>query len=348
MGVIALLDVSRTGPLLGCLTLVLLLSACDSTAPALSTGRPTTDSLLSPGDSTSGTGTDTLVSPGDTLVPPVDSTPAVEPPTGDHHAGIPFGPFALPAGMYGAEFSGAYRPPWNQPLLEDLEAARKANTRVMLNFTGPEWRFRDSEGFSLAKWKQLVDRFRGLDLTSYIADGTIIGHFIMDEPSDPSNWNGKRVTPAEVDEMARYSKEIWPTMATIVRGWPAYLAGYQFQYLDAAWAQYHSRFGPIDEFIANNVRDAQASGLGLVAGLNILNGGTSSSGIPGTKPGKYAMSATELRTWGNALLSEPYLCAFIIWRYEPGYFSRPDIHAVMLDLNHQAVAHSTQSCRRTS
>lgn len=347
----------RSGPLL--FLFVILLTACGSEGASLSnTGLPDsteTDSTIPPsagGDSTlpPGVPPDTLpidsAPPpvGDTLSPPADSTPP-EPPVTVNHLGIPFGPFALPSAKYGPDFIGAYRPPWDS-LLADLEVARRTNTRVVLNFTGPEHHFADGNGFNMTKWKQLVDRFRPLDLTSYIADGTIVGHFLMDEPNDASNWNGKRVSPAEVEEMARYSKEIWPAMATLIRGWPAYLKGYEFKYLDAAWAQYHERFGSIDEFIANNVRDAREAGLALVAGMNVLNGGSSSSGITGRRAGKYAMSASELRSWGNALLSEPYICALLIWKYDPGYFSRPDISAALSELNRKAESHPEQPCRR--
>ena len=182
----------------------------------------------------------------------------------------------------------------------------------MLTFTGADNAYKDSSGFSLTKWKQRVDRFRGLNLTPYVADGTIVGHFLMDEPSDPSNWYGNRVSLPDIDEMARYSKEIWPTMPTIIRGWPDYLKGYQYKYLYAAWAQYHQRFGSIDTFISDNVREAQADGLALVAGMNVLNGGTAAGGIPGRTRGKYGMSASEIKTWGTAPypspISVPWLC----------------------------------------
>jgi len=331
--------IRRAGPFLFVLTL--LLNACGSTEPALSTSRPP--------DSTN---TDSTTPPPDSL--PTDTTPVTPPPdtTGSVvpvHNGIPFGPFALPSNQYSADFNGAYRPgAWAvDSLLIDLEAARRANTRVLINLTGPKG-YIDADGFNLDKWKEKVDRFRGVDFTSYIADGTIVGHFLLDEPGDPSNFNGDKLTPAEVDEMARYSKEIWPTMAAIVRAWPDYLKGYEYKYLDAAWAQYHSRFGDINQFIANNVRDAKASGLALITGLNVLNGGTSSSGIPGRNPSKYAMSASEIRSWGGALLAEPYMCAFFIWKYDSKYFSRPDIQAALLDLNHQAEAHGKQECRKAS
>jgi hypothetical protein len=351
----AALSIRRTGALL--FALAVSLHACNSTGPALTSGQlpdgaqhdPNTpagpDDTL-PGDSTPAPPTDSLAPPPDSLTPPPDTTAGGDPSYVPVHQGIPFGPFALPSRLYGPEFSGAYRPAWTDSVLVDLEAARRASTRVVLNLTGAD--LNDATGFSLTKWKQRVDRFRGLDLTSYIDDGTIVGHFLIDEPNDASNWKGHRISPAEVDEMAKYSKEIWPTMATLVRGWPAYLKGYQYQYLDAAWAQYHFRFGPIDKFIAENVRDAQSSGLALVAGMNVLNGGSSSSGIPGRRSGKYGMSASELRSWGNALLSEPYICAMFIWKYDPKYFDRSDIKAALSDLNQKAESHSRQACRRGS
>ena len=272
--------------------------------------------------------------------------------------GIPFGPAVLtkgqsyrtllPPSAYGAEFNGALLTAYAPTLLAALEAARRADDRVLLGLTGNEESIRDGNGFSMALWKQRLDRFRGMNLDPYIEDGTIIGHFIMDEPNDPSNWNGKMVSPAEIDEMARYSKQIWPSMATIIRGWPAYLKGYEYQYLDAAWAQYHQRFGSIDDFIASNTRDAKASRLALVGGLNLINGGTKTSGIPGRGPGRYGMSAGEIRTWGGALLSEPYLCAFFVWQHDTDYLSRPGIREALTDLSRKAASHSEQKCRRQS
>ncbi|HET6798216.1 MAG TPA: hypothetical protein VFH40_13735 [Gemmatimonadales bacterium] len=232
------------------------------------------------------------------------------------------------------------------PLVEDLELARRTNTQVLLNLTASSVHFSDANGFNMARWKQLVDRFRGLDLNSYIEDGTIVGHFLLDEPNDPTNYGGKEVTLDQIEEMARYSKEIWPTMATLIRAWPAKLKGYPFKSLDAAWAQYASRLGPINPWMASNIADAKASGLALVMGLNLLNGGSSSSGIPGLRAGKFAMSADEIRTWGKVMLDEPYVCAFFIWKYNEQYFARPDVKAALLELNDQAKKHPRQECRR--
>jgi hypothetical protein len=292
-------------------------------------------------------GVDTLVPPPDTLVPPPPD-PGLPPHT-PVHVGIPFGPSALPAGLFGPPYTGSYRPSGEPAaLMADLEAARRSDTRIVLNMTGNEQWLRDANGFSMTKWKARVDRFRGLDFTSYIADGTIIGHFILDEPSDKNNWSGKQVSQAEIDEMARYSKEVWPTMATIIRAWPDYLVGYQYKYLDATWAHYVSRLGSIDAFIAKNTSEAKAAGIALITGLNVLNGGTSESGIPGRNEGKFAMSASQVRTWGSALLAQPSICGFFMWKYDPehsSYFERPDIIAALADLKKLAVAHPKTECR---
>jgi hypothetical protein len=199
----------------------------------------------------------------------------------------------------------------------------------------------------LEKWKQKVDRFRELDFSSYIADGTLMGHFLMDEPSDPSNWNGHRVSQAEIEAMAQHSKEIWPDLPAIIRAWPAYLEGYDYEYLDAAWAQYHVRFGPIDAFIEENVRGAKAMGLALVLGLNALAGGGQEEGIPGYHHDKFAMNASQVRTWGNALLDQPYVCAFFMFRYPSAYFDRPEIREAMVELGENAASLPNVPCRRS-
>jgi hypothetical protein len=273
------------------------------------------------------------------------ATGPIEPPGPLSHVGLPFGPAHSPSERF-AEFSGTLHTATDpDTLIRDLEAARRANARLLISFTGNEQYLRDSDGFSLAKWKQRVDRFRGLDLTPYIADGTIVGHFILDEPADPTNWNGKRVSQADIEEIARYSKEIWPSMATVIRTFPEYLVGYQYPHLDAVQVQYHDRFGSLEDFITTHVQSAKSLGLALVGGLNMINGGSKDSGIPGRRAGKHAMSADELRSWGGRYLAEPYICAFILWEYDSTYLSRPDIQGALSDLSQIARSHPAKACR---
>jgi len=231
-------------------------------------------------------------------------------------------------------------------LLSDLAAARRANVRVFISFTGSEQHYRDANGFSVPMWKARVDRYRNLDLTPYIADGTIIAHLIMDEPADPGNWSGKVVALSDIEEIAAYSKQIWPTMPTMIRSWPEYLKGYEFKHLDAIWFHYLDRWAPLDGYIAEHYATARSLGLNIVGGLNVMNGGSSGSGIPGKHAGKNAMSADEIRSWGEKLLAEPGTCAFLFWEYNEAYLSRPDIKAAMQEIVDKAKSYPTRSCAK--
>jgi hypothetical protein len=196
--------------------------------------------------------------------------------------------------------------------------------------------YTDGNGhFSLTKWKARVDLFKGIDFDSYISDGTIVGHFLLDEPNDAKNWNGQPVSPSVVEQMAQYSKQLWPGLPTIVRTEPDYL-GSNHKYLDAAWAQYLARRGDVNDYIKRNVADAQQRGLGLVVGLNVIDGGTPT----GTK-----MTASQVESWGSALLSSTYPCAFIMWTYNSTYLSSAGIGRAMDALRRKAENRSVRTCR---
>jgi hypothetical protein len=252
--------------------------------------------------------------------------------------GIPIGTFAQPNSAFGPLYNGAMRTlkPWE--LLVNLAAIRARGGRVVLMFAGNDRHYRDGSGhFDFNKWKARIDRFRRINFSSYINDGTIIGHYLLDEPNDPTNWNGRAVPASTVEEMAKYSKQIWPNLTTIVRTESTYLAKWSgtYRYLDAAWAQYLHRRGDVDGFLSRNVADAKRKGLALVVGLNILKGG----------PNRTKMTASQVQSWGSALLSSSYPCAFISWQYDASYLSSSSIKEAMSVLRSKAQNRSSKSCR---
>jgi hypothetical protein len=253
--------------------------------------------------------------------------------------GIPFGITGQPNSSFGPDFNGGLRIINDDDLMADLAAIKSRGGRVMVNLAGGQPRFTDGAGhFSLTMWKASIDRFKGLNLTPYIDDGTIIGNYLIDEPTDASNWNGTIVSPATLDEMAKYSKQYWPKMATFVRAEPHQIAWTsRYQYLDAAWAQYVARKGDVGDFIRRNITDAKNMGLGLVTGLNVLKGAL----------GGVAMTPSQIQSWGSALLAADYPCAFISWEYDQDFLARADIKAALAILSQAARAHSTRSCDGT-
>jgi hypothetical protein len=251
--------------------------------------------------------------------------------------GIPFGHFAQPTSTFGARYNGGMRNIDPSRLLSELKAIKEQGGKVVLNLAGAPPRYTDGSGnFSLSLWKSSMDRFRDIDFSSYIQDGTVVGNFLIDEPNDPANWKNGPISASTVEEMARYSKSRWPGLPAIARVRPEYFTG-TYHYLDAAWAQYHSRFGDPAKFVSANIAAAKNKGLALVVGFNILKG---NDGSP--------LTANQIESWGSALMADPYSCAFLSWTYDDQYVSRSDIGQALGYLSGKAANRSTKTCRGTN
>jgi hypothetical protein len=281
-------------------------------------------------------------------VPAIDADDAVDPDaasllnpsfsTVQFAGGIPFGTFHQPSASFGTSYNGGLRNIYPAYLLNHLKEIKARGGKVILNLGGSQSRYQDSKNnFSLSMWKASVDRFRNTNFDSYIKDGTIIGHYLMDEPHNTSRWNGKVVPPATLDEMAKYSKSRWPGMATVVRAYPKWLAKYSgsYRYLDAAWVQYAARFGDAGSFMRQEIGYAQKKGLAIIAGLNVLRGG----------PNGKTMTASQLQSYGSALLASSYPCAFISWQYSSSYLNGSTVKSAMKSLQSKAQSRSSKSCR---
>jgi hypothetical protein len=250
--------------------------------------------------------------------------------------GIPFGTTNQALSYYGDRYNGALLIIWPGLLLDELKYIKARGGKVVLSMTGSENYFKDANGhFSFSKWKARVDRYKSVNFNSYITDGTLVGHFMIDEPNDPTNWNGTKVSPSTVEEMARYSKSLWPNLPTIARAEPSYF-GYNHRYLDAAWSQYLYRRGPVNDYISKSVADARNRGLALAVGLNIIKGGN---------PNGTAMTGSEIKSWGSALLSSSYPCVFISFQYNSSFLSTSSVKDAMSYLRNKAESRALRSCR---
>jgi len=295
-------------------TIVITLIACNSTDSLTSSSTPT--------------------EVGDQTTPAAPAAGEVSLSTTSFAGGIPMGTANQPTTAYGSRFNGASRNIYPAYLLGELRDIKARGGKVILSFAGNERYYKDASGhFSFDKWKERVRRFTSVNFSSYINDGTIVGHYIIDEPNDPTNWNGRPISPSQVEQMAQYSKQLWPSMATIARADASYFS--TAHYLDAAWAQYVNRKGSPDDYIRRNVSDAQRRGLALVTGMNILKGG-----VDGSK-----MSASQVKSWGSTLLGSSYPCAFISWEYDDNYLSSSSMKDAMSTLRNKAENRSSNSCR---
>jgi hypothetical protein len=249
--------------------------------------------------------------------------------------GIPIGYFGQPTEVYGATYNGGFRSSAPSYLTKTLAGVKARGGRMVVNFAGHERNYKTGGKFNLTKWKARVAAYRNVNFSQYINDGTIIAHYLIDEPGDPHNW-GHAISGATLEEMARYSKQLWPNLPTVVRADASYLANFstKYRYLDAAWAQYVTRKGSPSAYISRNIKDAQRKGLALITGLNVTRGG----------PNKRQLSASQIKSYGAALLASSYPCAFISWDFKSSY-TRGSVHDAMRYLAGKAQSRASRSCR---
>jgi hypothetical protein len=331
-------------------------AACDGSDKLSPTADSPTPEVPLTGDSVAAGPTDSSAVPTDSTSIPSDSTgPATSTFAAGTQPGIVFGSYGMDPANLNSTHTGALRGGGitETNVLQFLAAMKAKGGRLVLKMCNGEDKYvKNADGtFSFTKWKSLVDRFRKVNLGPYISDGTLLGHFLIDEPHRAAKWGGKPIPQATVEAMAAYSKQIWPTLPTLVRVVPSWLASAPVSYtaLDAGWLQYGYGKGDPANLVASEISVAKQKGLGLVIGLNILDGGNGSSGVRGWSSGKWAMTATEIRNYGSALLSQSYACGFFNWTYQyfgPTYYGRSDIKSAMADLSNKARAHARTSCRQ--
>jgi hypothetical protein len=270
--------------------------------------------------------------------------------------GVPFGMFDLPLELYRTPITGAARAVSRDQVGAVLRAARAGKVRLVLNLGGGKDNNRGPDGgFDLAQWKSRIDQYRDVDFAPYVEEGLILAHLLVDEPYAEQSWGGREISQAVVEEMARYSKSIWPTLPTVVRAPPTWLAegGATYHDLDIAWAQWAGAgrggdWPTPEEFRDANVAYAKRLGLGLIVGANQLNAGDGSSGVLGTKesPRNWEMSAAELTRVGTLLVETPYACAFVSWRYDAEFEARSGIRTALDSIAAVARTRGGTSCLR--
>jgi hypothetical protein len=263
--------------------------------------------------------------------------------------GVMFASFGLNPSQLTTVHTGSVR--WTDPgtLLTYLAQVKAKGGRVLIILNGGDRYIRNADNtFNLIKWKSMVDRYKAVNFSSYINDGTVVGHYIIDEPHYASRWGNKIIPQATVEAAAKYSKQLWPNLITIVNAPPWWLAASSvtYTYLDAGWAMYRANVGDHVRWINEQVTKAKSKRLGVYGGLNVLDGGNGSSGFRGNLPSKWAMSANELKTYGSYLFSQTYLCGFAMWTYKATYYDRADVKTAMAALSTQARNHVRTSCRQ--
>lgn len=261
--------------------------------------------------------------------------------------GVPFGPVALwndaqPAATAVA-FTGSQNYTSPQIVIAMIANARAARHKLILVLTGGAAAQYSTNGrFDLAKWKARMDQYNTAPIRAAIsagvADGTVIGNSIMDEP-EHKHWGGVMTKPL-LDSMAAYAKRYFPTLpmgpSHGPNGYYLWRPAERYRVVDYVLNQYNYWVtnGNAAAWRDKVLAQAKLDGVGVAFSMNLLGGGENAprdgtwSCPDGTSAGRglydpsCRMTAAQIREWGTALGAAG--CAMLMWRYDSTAMGRAD------------------------
>jgi hypothetical protein len=282
------------------------------------------------------------------------------------YSGIPYGPYDLWANPTELEWgpepftASLDNSSFPNSLARRIEAARQKRVRLVLAMTaGPKDVITNGK-FDLGKWKAKMNTLNTSAIRKAVADGvadgTIVGNKMMDEPESPQ-WGGVP-TKAMIDQMAKYGKGIFPTLPMgIGHGAPGFKwrSGERYKVLDWVSVQYVWNYnqGDVAAWRDQVLSFAQANGVTPMFSLNILNGGVRdktggwdcpNTGGKGTRTSYCRMTAEQVRTYGRTI--GPSGCAMLMWRYDEEFMSKSANKEAFKDVASLLSSRPKRSCRR--
>lgn len=304
-------------------------------------------------------------------LPAPPSPPAPTAPSGTG-GGIPFGPFAAWEGSSLKANTGTFSltvtsvTPGN--IIAKISEARATRTKLLVAMTGGAHDNYLSGGvFDRGKWDTRMNSFNSPAIKSAVAgavaDGTIIGNVVMDEPNvsgtgDGNTWGPPgTMTKARVDSLCGYVKELFPTLpAGVQHRHDVFEPTKSYRVCDFVASQYASRVGDVTSFRDSGLAMARRDGHAILFAMNILNGGVQDKdgvydcsgpgqGGKGTYSPNCRMTAQQVREVGGILGTAG--CGFMIWRYDAAFMADPANQQAFRDLASRLASAPARSCRRS-
>ncbi len=277
--------------------------------------------------------------------------------------------FGIPVGLQGLLSAGAAAGSYTMSsdayradnILERLAAARAKKLRVLMNMTGGGHANYLTDGvFDMAKWKAKMDAYNTPAIKAAVAegvaDGTILGNSVMDEPGntstgtnggDANSWGPEgTITKPMLNQMARYVKAIFPTLPVGFLGRYDWRTHETLTDIDFVIRQYSHRLpegdaGNISRWIREALAQGTKDGVVTAFSMNLLNGGIKSIGFKyatweatgegwdcplsttggrGQKPGNCRMHSSQVEQWGKQLGSSGV--GLMMWRYDSTFMAQ--------------------------
>jgi hypothetical protein len=253
-------------------------------------------------------------------------------------------------------------------ILERIAVARARGMKLILTMTGgAHQNYMTNGAFDLVKWRAKMDAYDTpaikAAVSAAVADGTIIGNSVMDEPhvsgvGDGNTWGPRgTITKERVDQMCGYVKEIFPMLPVgVVHPHKAFEPSRSYRICDFMVDQYSWRQGDVVRFRDQGLAQGRRDGIAVAFSMNILNGGIQAArdglwdcqatmtGGRGTYKPNCRMSPEQVREWGQLLGVAG--CALVMWRYDDAFMSNPDNQRAFADIASRLKTVPAKPCRR--
>jgi hypothetical protein len=290
-------------------------------------------------------------------------------------SGLPFGPYRL-MGSTSTTTPFTLSADFNSPstIVTQISNARSKGVHMMLAMTGGAHKATNPgcclsviDGvlqFDRAKWDATLATFNTSAIRDAIAkgvaDGTIIGATVMDEPyvhggGDGNTWGPVgTMTKARVDSLCTEVKRYFPTLAAgVEHQHQLFEPTKSYKACDFIVDQYNSYMGSVttwrDAGLAMAARDHHA----ILFSMNVLNGGTqdkdgtwdcTGTGGKGLYSPNCRMTAAQVKSFGLAL--GPSGCGLFMWRYDDAFATNYDNQRSFNDIAATMSAAPAKACRR--
>jgi hypothetical protein len=288
--------------------------------------------------------------------------------------GIPYGAFAL-AGQTsilsssGVIFTLSMDAYSASSIIDRINQARASRAHLMIAMASGRHSNYTTDGvFDMAKWQAKMNTYNTSAIKSAVAaavaDGTILGNEVMDEPHNTygsNSWGpAGTMTKARIDEMCGYVKNMFPSLpAGVTHDQYVFEPTKSYRVCDFMIAQYAWRKtkGDIVKFRDDALAIGRRDGIAIAFSLNVLDGGmqggeatgcpvplTGGPGLMYDATGACKMTASQVRNWGEVL--GPAGCALLMWRYDPIFFSKTDNAQAFKDVASAVAKAPARACRR--
>lgn len=288
---------------------------------------------------------------------------------------LAFGPFGLfnTAGLTNpdAAFATLGQDSYNASnVVTRIEAARARGIHLILALTGGKHEnyLSTIDGvyqFDRDKWEAKLQTFNTTSIRQAIAagvaDGTIIGASVMDEPNvsgagDGNTWGPPgTMTKARVDSLCGDFKALFPTLpAGVGHRWDVFEPTKSYRVCDFITSQYSTRIGSVTTWRDGGLAMARRDGHEIMFSMNLLNGGTqdkdgtwdcAGTGGRGLLSPNCRMTAAQVAEYGLAL--GPAGCGgLLMWEYDDSFMANADNQKAFQQIRDRLSTLPSRPCRR--